>query len=265
LQHGVFGQFDYKAGPLQLFFGTRYQIGRVNPSAGFALGSGRLRAHGAVYRSFRAPTLNELYRDFRVGNTDTQPNAALRPETLFGAEAGVDWIGESTRFGVTAFRNQLNGLITNVTLSSTANAIVRQRQNASDALSRGIEVNARRSWRDWRIEAAYLYVDSQYDAGPLVPQVPRHQGSTALTYQHRGTLASVGLRSYSYQFEDDLNHFILPGFASVQFAVDQRITAGLSARLAIDNLLDRQYLVGFSPTPTIGSPRLWRAGLRWSH
>jgi outer membrane receptor protein involved in Fe transport len=37
----------------------------------------------------------------------------------------------------------------------------------------------------------------------------------------------------------------------------------LSARLEFENLLDRQYLTAFSPTPTIAAPRLWRAGLRW--
>jgi len=83
-------------------------------------------------------------------------------------------------------------------------------------------------------------------------------------YPHHGTLASLGVRSYSYQFDDDLNQFRLPGFASVELAADQRLTKTLSARASIENVLDRQYYVGFTPTPTIGQPRLWRVGLRWS-
>ena len=41
------------------------------------------------YRAFRAPTLNELYRSFRLGSTLTQSNALLGPERSTGAEAGL--------------------------------------------------------------------------------------------------------------------------------------------------------------------------------
>src|SRR3546814_8435916 len=48
-----------------------------------------LRAAG--YFSYRLPTLNELYRPFRVGADTTVANAALRPERLAGVEAGVEF------------------------------------------------------------------------------------------------------------------------------------------------------------------------------
>src|SRR5204862_2827059 len=41
----------------------------------------------AAYRSFRAPTLNELYRPFRLGNVLTLANDALRAARLVGVEA----------------------------------------------------------------------------------------------------------------------------------------------------------------------------------
>jgi outer membrane receptor protein involved in Fe transport len=43
----------------------------------------------AWYRAFRAPTLNELYRPFRLGNTLTLANAALNAERLTGIEASI--------------------------------------------------------------------------------------------------------------------------------------------------------------------------------
>lgn len=264
VEHGVFGQGDFKAGPARLFAGYRQELGRANPSAGLVFGHGRIRARGSVYRSFRSPTLNELYREFRVGNTDTLPNPNLRPETLFGSEVGLDFVGESTHASVTVFRNALDNLVTSVTLSSTPTAITRQRQNAASALSRGVEADVQHAWHDLHGRISYLYVDSQLVTGPFLPQVPRHQGSADLIYQRHGTLASIGVRSYSYQFDDDLNQFRLPGFASVQLRVDQRLTNTLTALAAIENVLDRQYYVGFTPTPTIGEPRLFRVGLRWS-
>jgi outer membrane cobalamin receptor len=264
VEHGEFVQGDGKLGPAQLFAGIRYELGRADPSAGFVVGRGRIRARGSVYRSFRSPTLNELYREFRVGNTDTLANPALRPETLFGSELGIDFVGEATHASVTVFRNALSGLITNVTLSSGPGGIVRQRRNAADALSRGLEASVSRGWREFRGQVSYLYVDSQLLTGPWLAQVPRHQGSAEITYLHKRTLASIGLRAYSYQFDDDLNQFRLPGFATVELAVDQRLTDNLSARVAFDNLLDRTYYVAFTPTPNTGSPRLYRVGLRWS-
>jgi outer membrane receptor protein involved in Fe transport len=268
LQHGVFGQFDIDAGPVRFFAGARHQFtGRgdtfFSPSGGLVVGRSRFRARGSVYRAFRAPTLNELFREFRAGNTDTQANPALRPETLFGAEAGFDFVGEQTHASFTVYRNALDNLITNVTVSSSPSLIVRQRRNAAAALARGIEANVNRDWGRWRGELAYLFADSRYAAGPRIAQIPRHQGTAQLTWRRNGTLASAGVRSYSLQFDDDLNQFRLPGFTTAQVSIDQRLTTSLSARAAIENVLDRQYLVAFSPTPNTGSPRLWRIGLRW--
>lgn len=268
LQHGYFAQFHANAGPAKLFAGARQQVTGedqtfFSPSAGFTAGRGTLRARGTVYRSFRSPTLNELFREFRVGNAVTQANPRLQPETLFGAEAGFDLVGERARLGLTLYRNELEDLITNVTLSTSPALIVRQRRNAASALTRGVDLDAQAGWRDFRAQAGYLFADSRFSGGPRIPQVPRHHGSLQLSYVREGTLASAGIRSYSAQFEDDRNTFLLPGFASVQLAVRQRLVRNLAAVLAVENLLDREYVVGFSPTPLIGSPRLWRLGLRW--
>jgi outer membrane cobalamin receptor len=73
------------------------------------------------------------------------------------------------------------------------------------------------------------------------------------------------LRSFSLQFEDDRNQFLLPGYATLQLAARQRLRRSLWATVSIENLLDREYLTGIpTPTaPTIGAPIQWRAGLRW--
>lgn len=267
-QHGYFAQTDFAAGPGRLFAGLRYHVagggGRfLSPSAGLAGGLGPLRLRGSVYRSFRAPTLNELYREFRTGNVLTRANPALAPESLFGVEAGADWTGESTRISVTAYRNSLDDLITNVTLSAAPSLIVRQRQNADRALTRGLEVELSRRWGRLTGEAAYLLADSRFRSGARVPQVPKHQGSAQLAYTGRNLLLAAGVRSYSFQFEDDANSFVLPGFASAHAAARRRLRQELFAVAEIENLLNRRYLVGFTPTPQTGSPRLWRVGLRW--
>ena len=101
--------------------------------------------------------------------------------------------------------------------------------------------------------------------GNLFSQVARHQGSGQLTFHKHGTLATLGMRSFSYAFDDDLNtpRFRLPGFAVMQLMLRQRITPHFTAIAALDNLLDRQFYTQFSPNANTGPPRLWRIGLRW--
>ncbi|MFN7993734.1 MAG: TonB-dependent receptor [Bryobacteraceae bacterium] len=277
-QYGGFAQADANVGPARFFAGARETAAGFghdffSPSGGVVVGRKWLRGRATLYRSFRAPTLNELYRNFRVGNTQTLANSGLVPESLFGAEAGFDIIGESYRIRVTGFRDALHDFITNVTLSTTANAITRQRRNTPSALNRGFETEAEKRWRNWRGEVSYLFVDSRFASGLRLPQVPRNQGSATLFFNKGGTMALAGVRSYSSQFEDEINQacpatkstacFLLPGFATIQIGLEQRLARHLAGTAVVENMLNRQYLAGFTPTPITGTPRLWRVGLRW--
>lgn len=270
LQQGTFVQSDFSRGAFRGFLGGRYQVVEggsrfFSPSAGIVGGHGPWRARGSVYRGFRAPTLNELFRPFRAGNAETLANPLLRPETMFGAEVGVDYTGEFATVSVSGFRNSLEDLITNVTLVSTPALISRQRQNAAEALTRGIDMNARMRWHQWTGELGYLFSESRFGTGERIPQVPRHSGTAQVTWYNGSTFASAGMRAFSFQFEDDRNQFVLPGFTTVQLSWSRTLTHGVAVNAEVENLLDREYLVGFSPVPLIGAGRLWRVGLRWDH
>ncbi len=267
-QQGTFAQFHLRHGAATLFAGARHDFTGLgnrffSPSAGVAVGGGRWRARASVYRSFRAPTLNELYRGFRQGNVVTNPNAELHQETAWGAETGFDYVGESRKLSVTAFDTRMDGLITSVTQSSSPSLIVRLRENAGQATSRGIEADLSQRWKRLQASASYLFADARYQAGARLPQVARHQGSARLLYSRDGTLASAGVRVTGMQFDDDLNRFKLGGFAVVDLSVRQRLGAGLSASFSLDNALNRQYPTAFTPAMQTGAPRLWMVGLSW--
>jgi outer membrane cobalamin receptor len=270
LEHGLFGQADLNVRRVKFFAGIRHQFtGQhgetfVSPNGGIAIGAGQFRFRASAYRSFRAPTLNELYRNFRVGNVLTLANAALMPEGLVGVEAGVDWTHEGTQVSLTLFRDDLENLIDNATLRITPALILRQRSNFSGGFSRGIETNVLHHWIRWRAQAGYLFADARLTTGQRIPQVPKQQGTAQLTYGAKSTLISLGIRAFGPQFDDDLNQFKLPGYAALQFAAEQHLTKNLSALAAIENLLDRTYLVALTPFPNTGEPRLWRVGLRWT-
>ena len=268
LEHGVFGQVNASKGDFRFFGGLRQDVtgtgdNFVSPNGGITYGKKHLRLRGSVYRSFRTPTLNELYRDFRAGNTNTLANPLLKQETLFGSEAGLDWTGERSRFSVTAYRNDLSNLITNVTLTTTPTLITRQRRNAASALARGFEFTGRHDWGAFHGELGYLFADSRVATGERIAEVPKHQGSAQLSYVHKGTVAALAFRSYSLQFDDDRNTLLLGGYASVQLSLRQRLPHGFTASLSVENLTDRQYWVALSTVPNVGAPRLVRAGVRW--
>lgn len=272
LQHGYFAQGDFKTGPLQFFGGVRQQFTGLAagasfflPSGGVTAARGRWRWRASTYRAFRAPTLNELYREFRAGNAVTYANSQLVPETLTGIESGIDFTGERTRIRLTAFRNKMGDLITNVTLAVRPTLIERQRQNFGGALSRGVEADFIQSIGRLRAELSYLFADSRFDTGERLPQVPRHQGSGQLVWQRAGTLIAAGARAISLAFDDDRNLFPLAGFALAHVVLRQRLGLGWSATAALENALGREFYVAATPVPQSGTPRLWRVGVAWSN
>src|ERR1700678_2460557 len=76
----------------------------------------------SVYRAFRAPSLNELYRSFRQGSTLTNSNAALTAEHLTGGETGiaVNTLQRRLVFHGTFFYNQIVDPVANVTCTAVA-------------------------------------------------------------------------------------------------------------------------------------------------
>src|SRR5581483_11141954 len=96
------------------------------------------------YRAYRAPTLNELYRGFRVGNVQTNANADLHAERVTGAEATLQAQALSSRLHLhsTYFWNRVYGPVGNITLKVTPALITRQRQNIGRTSSQGVELGA---------------------------------------------------------------------------------------------------------------------------
>ena len=63
-----------------------------SPSAGLVwMPTDAWRVRANAQRSFRRPTLNELYRPFRVGPNITEANAALSTERVNSAELAAEW------------------------------------------------------------------------------------------------------------------------------------------------------------------------------
>ncbi len=227
----------------------------------------------SAYRAFRAPTLNELYRAFRVGDVLTLANPDLDAERLTGGETGALWTGPNGRITArgTLFWMDVEQTIANVTLATQPGLITRQRRNLGRTRSRGLETEATARAGRWSLSGGYLFTEAEVASAPgepelaglRLPQVPRHQLSLQLRFDDP-RLASVGLQARwaDGQFDDDLNQFRLGSFATVDALVSRPLGRGLSVFAAAENLFDERFDIGRTPVRTLGPPRMVRAGVR---
>ncbi|HEY2093111.1 MAG TPA: TonB-dependent receptor [Thermoanaerobaculia bacterium] len=220
----------------------------------------RLALTASAYRAFRAPTLNELYRSFRVGNVLTNANAALDPETMNAFELGA-------RYGsvrANAFVMDVDQTIANVTLTSTPSLVTRQRRNLGSSQTRGIEIES-----DWRIatnlraSAGYLLSDAHTNDGKRLPQVPRHQATLQATFSPSRTTVGAQARWSSMQFDDDLNQFPLRSYVVADAFASYSLAPRVALTLAAENLFDRRIETAATPVITLGQPRTIRFGVRY--
>ncbi len=236
---------------------------------------GGVSASASVYRAFRAPTLNELYRNFRVGNVVTNANAALRAERLTGGDAGIGIQRFNDRLFLRGnfFWNEIGDSIANVTLSVTPALITRQRQNLGAIRARGLELSALAKLSSrWEIASEYLLTDStvlRFPAnrsleGLLVPQVPRHQFNFQVSYTRSRWLLGAQGRFVSTQFDDDQNTLPLERFFTLDAEASRAISERVRLFVAFQNLTGSRYQLSSTPVLTVGPPVLVRFGVRVS-
>ncbi|MGB3722849.1 MAG: TonB-dependent receptor, partial [Pacificimonas sp.] len=152
-----------------------------------------IKLRGAGYLGWRLPTLNELYRPFRVGPDAVAANPALEPERSRGVEIGFDYQPLSTaRFSLTAFTMRAENIISNITLAEGPGVFpgtgfvfgsFRQRLNLDAVDARGLETSVRLDFGAFSLSGSYALTDSEQRGSGLTaaqdgfrpPQIPRHR------------------------------------------------------------------------------------------
>lgn len=246
-----------------------------------------LLLRAAAYRGFRAPTINEQIRPFRVRNDITEANAGLDAEKLTGVEGGADAQRGRWRGSATVFWNEIEDPVFNVTLGDggavvepcgfvPAGGTCRQRRNLGRTEVVGIETGVGVDLgRGFGASAAYLWSHGEVASAPeapsldgnRLPQVPRHQGTIALDYDAgEAWRAALEVRIVGQAWDDDANTRSLDRFATVDLFVARKIGRGFEVFAAGENLLDATVQTGRSAdgVVSIGAPRLVRAGLRYA-
>ncbi len=240
---------------------------------------------GATYAGFRAPTINELHRPFRVGNDVTESNPLLRPEKLDGIEAGIGGEGPA-HWALTWFYNQLRDPILNVTIGVgpktfpiagfiPAGGTLRQRQNAGEINAWGFEGEANGdiltglSWR-----AAFAYTHARVDGGSAAPQLtglrpaqtPEWTVTSGLDWRATDKLTlNAAVRYVSEQFEDDQNIRRLAPGAELNGRAAWSLGPDEEVYLALDNIADAKIAVAKTAdfVTSYSQPRTFRIGFTY--
>ena len=257
----------------------------VNPRVSLLYRVGRgTSLVASSYRAFRAPTLNELYRNFRQGNTFTMGNPALRAEHLTGVEAGVRQKLAADRLSLhaTFFWNDITNAIVNVTIHKDPNTglITRQKENGARTLSTGINLDGEfRVSSTLHLAGGYQFahaVVASYRPDPAlgnlnpslvgnwIPQVPHQQLTLQARYVNPKIITATLQGTFvGQQFDDDLNTLLLHRFFTVDLYLGRSLGHGVEAFAAAENLWNRRYNVALTPVPNLGPPILARIGLRY--
>lgn len=255
------------------FSGNSQSLTPVSPRVAASFrAADNVTIRGTVYRAFRTPTLNELYRNFRAGDALTLANENLEAEMLTGSEVSVLWTPAGNTVRGTLFFNSLDDAIANVTQTVTPTLTTRQRQNASSVNARGFELEVeRRLTTQLAVSGMLTMTRSRFGGGGQlpelegfdVPQVPRYSGGVSLRYvEPRWVTATLQVRAIGKQYEDDRNTLEIGKTGVVDFFASRQLARSVHVFTAIENLFDAEIPVGRLPVPTVGLPRAARFGVR---
>jgi outer membrane receptor protein involved in Fe transport len=233
--------------------------------------------HASVFRAFRSPTMNELYRTGQVGQETTQANAQLESERATGWEIGAAYASPKREIALagTYFWTEINRPVSAVLISSTATSILDKRENLGQILSQGTELHLEmRPGRAISANLGYQYahaVVTQFSAQPSlvgnwIPEVPRQSFTAQLRAQRKGVgEVTLAARASGHAWDDSANTYLLNSFFQMDLSARHDFSTRWSATLTMQNLLNQRPDVARTPTLTLGSPFLAEGGVgfRW--
>jgi outer membrane receptor protein involved in Fe transport len=246
--------------------------------------SEELRLHASAQRAFRRPTLNELYRPFRVGVFITEGNPDLRTETVTTIETGGSWSRGPLEISATFFQHELRDAVANVTLVHgpgtfpefgfvPAGGAGRKRLNLARVVVRGTELSAKLVVsQSLTVVGEYLFSEARVRSGGPDPsldgkslaQVPRHSATLSMEWRGpAGIELTPRLRLFSRQFEDDENLLSLAAAAVGDVAVSMPVHQAVRVFVVVENLGDVRVETGRSAAgvTSTGTPRTIVAGV----
>ncbi len=192
------------------------------------------RVHAGYGTAFRLPSFNELYSP-----TSNFGNPDVGPESSRNKEAGVVWQRRSSRVSLTAYDNQVDGLIQQP-------ATNRPVQNVAHATLRGATVEASTYVGHTELSASYDLLHAMDDDTGFRLRRRAVQSGTLTVQQHmrRGRIGIEVMFSgdtYSSARERDR----LGGYSLINLFGAWKVTPELALEGRLNNLTDKDYSTAY--------------------
>lgn len=243
----------------------------------------------AAYEGFRSPSLNELYRSFRAGNSYLEANSALQPEKLYGAEIGIGQERGPLTWDLTGFYNQISDAVTLVTIANgpgtfpngvgflPAGGVLQQRQNVGDIRGYGMEGDVQYAIDSLlSVRGGFNFMDAHVFGGTQAPRLTGKRPQQTPRWTITGGIIAnplplltleADLHYESNRWSDDLNTLPTGSATTVDVEASFHIIPRLDVYGAVDNVFNA--VIGTSraadQTLSIEAPRLLRAGIRYRY
>lgn len=274
----VFAQDEWQViDPVTIYLGLRYDSWRVSDGRSGAPGQ-EIRYESntesepspkvsVVYKAlanttlkasaghaFRPPTIYELYRTWKFMSTTYQANPALKPETMWAYELGIEQylFDKKTRLSLTGYRNDIDDLVYYQTKENKKIKV-----NAGKARTYGLEIDVSQKPCDWlTLWGNYTYTNAKIIDNPADPasegkrvtDIPRHTWNVGLDLEYRWLKGSLVGRYFSKIYTDSANRDKEEGVWGTYepaFVMDGKVTVtplkGMDLSLSVDNILDERY------------------------
>lgn len=232
------------------------------------------RLRGGVGTGFSPPGASQLYNGYVGAGSVTLANPGLKPERSTTADLALLRSSGAGDWGLTLFATRWEDKIA-TRIVDYGTPVVQQPQNVGEVMARGLEAQwSRRLAGGWSVAANYTHVRTRVVhnlanpalVGNELPDMPRHKANLALVFDPGGDFAArAKLRAIGSAFTDDANtvtdargyRWKKAAYAVLDLAATWR-RPGWEFTLALDNVLDRDYVRGFF---WHGEPRTLRGEL----
>ncbi len=236
--------------------------------------------------SFRLPSINELYRPFRVRNDITEANASLIPERFYSVEGNLKWTPVRTfSVAVGLFEYWIQDIIANgyefdgpgqsIGGFVPAGGTFSRKQNVKDSRVSGAQLKIEYDASDClRFGVNYYYSDARFLQNPgapgieyhSFPQIPLHKWVLFSSWNpYRKLRIDAQWTTASEQYDDALNTRELDGYSRLDLMVSYDVTPTLSLYMKANNVTDEVILTGKSSSGirSIAPSRTIWVGLHW--
>jgi outer membrane cobalamin receptor len=206
------------------------------------------KLHGLISRSFRAPTMNDLYwprKDyywggFWVGGEEGNPN--LKPEKGITGEVGADVeINKHISTSLTYYRSKYKDLI-----SWGEEAYVWKPMNISSTIIDGIELE-NKIFLPYNLEVnmGYTFLKAKdVDTHNYLIYRPKYKADCSLKYKGSDGLTFELTGQFSgTRFHDPENTIKVKEYFLIGLNVSKKFGKHFSYFISIDNLLNKKYQV----------------------